>query len=1047
MMVIPLQAKAQDTYLEDLLEDTLSSPAMQLRIDGLQGSFSAQARADLIEISDPNGPWLIIRGAELDWTRAALLQGRIDVQKLRAQSIDFLRVPLRDDRGFTPEAEPLSLPDLPVSIEIEAIETPNFNIAPEVFGRALDLSVLARVGLGDGMLVVDAEVADKTSGGAAHLRARYDPLSSETEIDFSLEEPKNGILGSILNIPNRPALAFDLTGRGPLADFNGQFTLKSNEIERLRGALSIGGTTENAPLKITSRVSGDVSALFFPRYQAFFGPSVTLDLAAEHRGSGRWSLNQLLVSTEALAIEAVAHGSAGRLEMVDFLARITADQPIVLPLSGHETLVGGARIKGRYEGLAGWSVQGWVSDLARDGLFVERTDFSTKHQESGDLRLDISGISHRDAVLADAIGQAVKAQGRFEISQGLALDLHHMEVDNGTLRAAVSGHLSNFSAGLMFEGQADLTAQSIAPYARLAGIRGAGAGQLSVTGQFGVISQQFDLEISGKTREVALVDMALAGIIAGDSQIAAKITRDKGGIVLHSLSVENAQGDLEATAHLKQEGSELNASARLSNAALISPFLSGALDARVSALQRGDMGMVSVLARGDSGTSLSAKGMIPLADGDYDLQIAGQVPLALADFVTGDSVALRGRGDFDLRLLGAGEIGSISGRISSSGARAFLPSYQMEFEDIDVLMDLAQGRGAVHASMHSVDGGTLGVTGDIFLSGAQAPVADLDMQVKGLRLSFEDFINTTVDADLSITGPLAQQPVLAGRIDLGETTIDLTTPEITSLSFLPQITHRDAPISVLQTRARAGLLAGSEGQGAGVEIGLDLAISAQSRVFLRGRGIEAEMGGQMYLGGTSTDVVARGGFDLVRGRWDVLNKRLDLRSAAVNLTGSLDPQVNIVASSDSGGYLTSILLSGLVSDLKLTFQSDPVLPEDEVLARMFFEQGLDEISPFKAVQLAHALRQLSGASGASYSEKLRRKLSLDDFSISVDEQGAAGVQVGKYLSDNLYTDITIAADGGSEVSLNLDLSGTVSLRGSVQESGSSEIGVFFGKDY
>ena len=66
--------------------------------------------------------------------------------------------------------------------------------------------------------------------------------------------------------------------------------------------------------------------------------------------------------------------------------------------------------------------------------------------------------------------------------------------------------------------------------------------------------------------------------------------------------------------------------------------------------------------------------------------------------------------------------------------------------------------------------------------------------------------------------------------------------------------------------------------------------------------------------------------------------------------------------------------------------------------------------------------------------------------VTQDEQGNTAVRAGRYISDNVYTDVTVS-DGSSEINLNLDISPNVTARGSVSTTGETSLGIFFQRDY
>ena len=78
---------------------------------------------------------------------------------------------------------------------------------------------------------------------------------------------------------------------------------------------------------------------------------------------------------------------------------------------------------------------------------------------------------------------------------------------------------------------------------------------------------------------------------------------------------------------------------------------------------------------------------------------------------------------------------------------------------------------------------------------------------------------------------------------------------------------------------------------------------------------------------------------------------------------------------------------------------------------------------------------------------MRQGAGLDDLDVTTDEEGNAAVRAGAYLSDNVYTDVTVGAGGGAEVNLNLDITDDITAKGTVEDDGNSSIGLFFERDY
>ena len=152
LVLVAITALAQDAsddsdngFLLNLLENRLSTPGRQIRLSGVSGALSSRARIQRITISDAQGAWLEIDNVELDWSRLALLRGRVSVNRLSAERVAWLRRAEMPARPANPlpqvEAKPFTLPELPVSIQIAELQVPTISFDESVFGQAAELSL------------------------------------------------------------------------------------------------------------------------------------------------------------------------------------------------------------------------------------------------------------------------------------------------------------------------------------------------------------------------------------------------------------------------------------------------------------------------------------------------------------------------------------------------------------------------------------------------------------------------------------------------------------------------------------------------------------------------------------------------------------------------------------------------------------------------------------------------------------------------------------------------------------------------------------------
>src|SRR5690606_6544556 len=117
---------------------------------------------------------------------------------------------------------------------------------------------------------------------------------------------------------------------------------------------------------------------------------------------------------------------------------------------------------------------------------------------------------------------------------------------------------------------------------------------------------------------------------------------------------------------------------------------------------------------------------------------------------------------------------------------------------------------------------------------------------------------------------------------------------------------------------------------------LDLRITAPRQIFVRGRGLDAELGGRVRISGFTSAPEVTGSFEMRRGRLTIIGKRLDFTTGEITFGGGMVPALNMVASTTVNANTLNVNVTGLANDPSFTFTSSPALPQDEVLAQLIF---------------------------------------------------------------------------------------------------------------
>ncbi|MGI9394656.1 MAG: translocation/assembly module TamB domain-containing protein, partial [Boseongicola sp.] len=618
-------------------------------------------------------------------------------------------------------------------------------------------------------------------------------------------------------------------------------------------------------------------------------------------------------------------------------------------------------------------------------------------------------------------------------------------IDGETLKLAAKGLVIEPFEQPAFEGtlQADildlseLAELALRPISGALNVEAAGAVAFDLS-RFNVVGMA-----SGQSLKIGMPD--LDQLLEGGIATSFDATKSDGKIDVADFRIESELIELTADGALGTEDSELSVSMRLNDVSPFVPEFSGPLTAEGSVTQSIDGNYeLDAEAEGPGGVTAKIAGNSAADFSSVDMSVSGVAPLGLANrFIQPRSLA--GSAQFDLAVKGPPALTSVSGRITSSGARFVAPELGAAFDDIALNVTMTGARANVSASASARTGGRISVTGPIDLISPFA--ADLGVELTGVVLTNPRLYETAVSGRVTVSGPLRNGAFISGDLSLGETNLRIPSTGLGGTRDIPEVIHINEPPPVRGTRRRAGLLEAAVSGTSGPSFPLNVSINAPNRIFVRGRGLDTEFGGGLRITGTTREVTPIGAFNLIRGRLDILGQRLEIEEATITIQGSFVPIVRIRATTQVEDTAINIVVFGPADNPEISFQSQPELPEEEVLARLIFGRGMETLSPLQAARLALAVRTLAGRGGEGIVGNIRQGVGLADFDVTTDDEGNAAVRAGAYLSENVYTDLNVGADGETRLNLNLDVTPSITVKGSASDSGDTSIGVFFVRDY
>jgi len=419
-----------------------------------------------------------------------------------------------------------------------------------------------------------------------------------------------------------------------------------------------------------------------------------------------------------------------------------------------------------------------------------------------------------------------------------------------------------------------------------------------------------------------------------------------------------------------------------------------------------------------------------------DLRLSGNADLIVLDpLLTPNGRAARGQVALDL---------DVTGTLAAPRAAGTMRLTHGSVQDFVQGIDITDLNGLIHAdgdtlrivNLNGRAGGAVSVAGTIGILQPDLPMA-LTVTAQNARLPASDLLSATISADITVRGALRQTLSVGGNVHVAKA--DINIPD----SFPKNV-------AVLNVRRPGAKQAAAPTPT--VKIMLALVIDAPEQVFVRGHGVDAEMGGTLKIGGTAAAPVINGGFDLRHGTFSLAGQTLNFTKGKVafggtGLTNKLNPTIDFVADNTANGVTATLTITGYADAPKIQLSSSPDMPQDEILAHLLFGQSVKQLSPFQVAEIAQAIASLSGSGGPNPLASVRKGLGLDRLTVgSASGGGGASAEAGKYVANGVYVGTKHNMSGGSQAQVQVDLTKRLKLESTVGTGGTPVTGATIEND-
>jgi translocation and assembly module TamB len=534
--------------------------------------------------------------------------------------------------------------------------------------------------------------------------------------------------------------------------------------------------------------------------------------------------------------------------------------------------------------------------------------------------------------------------------------------------------------------------------------------QRAVVALDGSISPTLDLRASVRQVDSDLVSAFIPGVLAqgtidADARLQGTLAAPSGVVTVKANSLR-----LATTAARDLAAVDVQATARLMGQA-------AQLESQVNA----------------GGSRLTIKGGVPLsADGLLSLKLTGSLDAALVNPM------LEARGEraggtlaVNAAVTGTPHAPQVEGTVDLT--HGDLRDYVQGLHLADITAHLVANQGVLEIASLSARAapGQITMTGTIGVLQPQIPI-DIQLSANNAQPITSEILTANLNADLNVKGTLRERIDLSGTINPKRAVIGIPNGMPPEVAVLDVRRPGEAPHAPPEHR---------------LVIGLDLKIHAPRAILVQGRGLDAELGGDLQITGTTDAPRIDGGFDMIRGTFQLVSTTLTFTSGRVSFNGAglkrrIDPTLDFTAQATVADSTATLHITGLADSPKFDLSSSPQLPQDEILARLLFGESASQLTALQIAEIGPALATLSGVGGGGGGlnpvAKVQKALGLDRLSIagggstgsSSGGQGSGGttVQAGRYVSDRVYVGAREGTNSFSQVEVNVDLSKRLKLQ-------------------
>jgi translocation and assembly module TamB len=517
---------------------------------------------------------------------------------------------------------------------------------------------------------------------------------------------------------------------------------------------------------------------------------------------------------------------------------------------------------------------------------------------------------------------------------------------------------------------------------------------------------------------------------------------------------EDLAGRTDARLVLQGRGSRLDGTleAKLSGARARGSAAASGIDGRLSGKLSGDSLSMTLAATNAQGLNANGTLVLPAeaSAAPFRVAIARERPMhgqflaegearPLFDLLIGGERSLSGKVRTEGAIGGSLAHPGATGAISVEGGRFDDGLTGLSLRDVALKGDFTQD-GVNITQSSGVDGRGGSVSGSGRISLVREGASSFRLALKGFRLIDNDIATASASGQATIDRAADGKVRLTGALTIDRADVAARLPTPSGVVAM-EVVEKNRPPNL------ASSLPPSRGQGDGWA--LDVSLKAPRGVYLKGHGLDTELALDARVRGTTAHPELSGTAHVVRGDYDFAGKRFefDPQSVVYLSTDAAAVRLDLTATRDDPTLTAEVHIRGTAQRPEITLTSTPSLPNDEVLSQVLFGRTASQLSPLEAAQLASAISGLAGGGGLDVVGNLRTFARLDRLALGGGDASGVTVSGGKYLTENVYLELTGGGREGPSAQVEWRVKRTLSIISRLGGQDAGRLAIRWRRDY